>query len=108
MKKKFLSFTKSMEAFKASISLRKTIILLVITTILLLGYVWTRTKAVELSYKYAKLSLRERSLIDQNHKLRLEVASLKSPARLTSISKKELKLKRTPQKNKIFVKWGSK
>jgi len=86
------------------ISLRKTVILLIITTILLIGYVWTRIKAIELTYIYTKLCSQERILLEQNYKLRLEIASLKSPERLTSLALKKLNFKKNLNMNKIFVK----
>jgi len=86
------------------ISLNKTIILLILTTALLLGYVWTRIKAIELTYKYSELSVREMAVIEKNHKLRLELASLKSPDRLTNIALNQLNLSRTPPENKVFIK----
>jgi len=85
------------------ISLKKTIILLVITSSLLLGYVWTRLKAIELTYRYSILSTRERALMERNYKLRLEASSLKSPMHLTNLAFKKLNFIKTQRENKIFI-----
>jgi cell division protein FtsL len=86
------------------ISINKTILLLIVTTVLLIGYVWTRIKAIELTYKYSELSVKEMAIIEKNHKLRLELASLISPSRLTDIAVKKLSLSRTPSERKIYMK----
>lgn len=91
-------------AKKNIISLRKTIALLIITAILLIAYVWTRLKAIELSYKYSKLSMQERSLIQKNSQLRLELASLKAPERLTKLALKKFNFIKTPSENKFYIK----
>lgn len=55
-----------------------------------LFYVWSRLKTVNLSYDISRQTQLQRDLIQQNKRLNLEVATLKSPDRIEKIARKEL------------------
>lgn len=61
-----------------------------------LFHVWVRVQVVETGYQIRSLSARLEELKGEQHTLRLESATLKSPARLEEVSR-QLGLKRPPQ-----------
>lgn len=85
------------------LTLRRMIILLVVTTVFLIIYVWTRVKTVELSLKYSSLVKQERELLEEQSRLRLEIASLKSADKLTEIAISKLGFKKESNAQKIYV-----
>jgi cell division protein FtsL len=75
---------------------RKTgtwIILLIICLVELLAYTWFRVQHVRTGYEIGKLTAENSRLKEQRNILRVEIARLKSPARLVRIAD-ELGLKR--------------
>ena len=75
---------------------RKTgvwIILLIICLVELLAYTWFRVQYVRTGYEIGELTGENRRLKEQRNILRVEMARLKSPARLVRIAG-ELGLKR--------------
>ncbi|MCA9667297.1 MAG: cell division protein FtsL [Myxococcales bacterium] len=49
--------------------------------------VWTNLRAIELGYEISKLTKKRRSLLEANRRLRIEVALLKSPARIGRLAR---------------------
>lgn len=67
-----------------------------------LFYVWTRVQVVETGYQIRHLMTQAEELKGQNHALRVEVATLKSPVRLDVIAL-NLGLKRPPEKQVTMI-----
>ena len=66
---------------------------MVVVSGLAISHVWTRLKAIEYGYKISKAAKRRARLLELNRRLRIEVALLKSPARITRIATEELGLR---------------
>ena len=78
----------------------KTIILVVIISILSIGYVRIKVEHVKIGYAISKNNKLEKSLIQERQKLRADFMKLKSPERLELIADK-LGFK-FPTQNDIF------
>jgi cell division protein FtsL len=55
-----------------------------------LFYVWSRVQVIQLGYEISNAMKQERALTETNKKLRLEIATLKSYARIEKIAAEEL------------------
>jgi cell division protein FtsL len=84
-------------------SLRRVMVLLVIVASLLL-YVGGKVKIVQLGYQLEALEKEKRDLERENRALRIESASLSSPARIEEIALKRLGMVRIAKENLIVVK----
>jgi cell division protein FtsL len=67
-----------------------------------LFYVWAHHQVISLSYEISKASQEEQNLVQVNKKLRLELASLKSPKRIENMAVKDLGLV-NPQKEQLII-----
>lgn len=67
-----------------------------------LFYVWAHHQVISLGYEISKASQDEQLLLQENKKLRLELAALKSPSRIESLALKELGF-RNPQKEQLII-----
>jgi len=67
-----------------------------------LFYVWAHHQVISLGYEISKASQEEQLLDQENKKLRLELAALKSPSRIESMALKELGF-RNPQKEQLII-----
>lgn len=76
---------------------------LVIVAALLL-YVGGKVKIVQLGYQIEALEQEKRDLERENRSLRIEAASLSSPARIEDIALKRLGMVRIARENQIVVK----
>ncbi len=85
---------------------RQLLILVIIMAFLALGfslfYVWANQQKVSLGYEISRLSQEEQALIEENKKLRLELAVLKSPDRLEKKALQELGFV-APQNGQIII-----
>jgi cell division protein FtsL len=72
----------------------------VVATSAAICQVWTRLRAIDFGYKISQASKENALLREQNKRLRLEVALLKNPARITQIATTELHLQ-PPQPEQI-------
>jgi cell division protein FtsL len=84
-------------------SLRRAMVVLVIVAALLL-YVGGKVKIVQLGYQIEALEKEKRDLERENRALRIEAASLSSPARIEDIALKRLGMVRIAKENLIVVK----
>ncbi|MBF0491916.1 MAG: cell division protein FtsL [Deltaproteobacteria bacterium] len=66
-----------------------------------LFYIWSRIQIVNLGYSINREITLKEQLQDENKRLSLEVASLKSPIRLENMAKNELKMD-LPQKSQVL------
>jgi len=55
--------------------------------------VWTRLRAIDYGYKLSKASRLNAELLEANRRLRLEIATLTSPARIARLAEGELGLR---------------
>lgn len=67
-----------------------------------IGYVWSNFERTQIGYDLSKLKKEEMALREINRKLRLELATLKSPQYLETIATKKLGL-RQPTLEQIIV-----
>ena len=82
--------------------LKESALFVAIGFLFALFYVWTRVQVVETGYQIRHLATQAEELKGQNHALRVEVATLKSPVRLDAVAL-ELGLKRPPEKQVMMI-----
>lgn len=58
--------------------------------VLSIFYIWSRIQIVEYGYSINDLTLKQEKLIEENKKLKVEVATLKSPERIEKIAQEKL------------------
>jgi cell division protein FtsL len=98
---------------KGSKTKKKTIgiksnLLLLITFLLLfliggsLFYVWSRIQVIQLGYEISNALKVERALTEENKKLRLGIATLKSYARIEKVAVEELRMAK-PKPEQVIV-----
>ncbi len=80
------------------------IILLALLTLLSLFHVWSRVKVVDLNLQIAEGNRLLKQLRQEKNMLRLEVASLKNPARIEALAKGELGMDLPTDQQVIIVK----
>jgi len=56
--------------------------------LLVMTYAWQHFKAIEYGYKNEALRIQRDGMVEQNHALRLEEASLRDPERIDSLARK--------------------
>lgn len=78
------------------------IILLAIFVPGVLFYIWVHFQMVSLSYDIARTQKQKRELMEINKKLRIQLASLKSPERIERIALTKLGLK-PPAKGQLEI-----
>jgi cell division protein FtsL len=67
-----------------------------------LFYVWSHHQIISLGYETSAAAQEERELLQENKKLRLELAELKAPGRIERIAARDLGLV-TPQKEQLII-----
>lgn len=77
------------------------LVMLVLTGISLF-HVWSRVRVVELSLQVAEMRRRMTEVQQENNRLRLEAASLKTPARIESVARGELEMQH-PDDSQVVV-----
>ncbi|OPY13197.1 MAG: Cell division protein FtsL [Syntrophus sp. PtaB.Bin138] len=80
------------------------IILLALLTLLSLFHVWSRVKVVDLNLQITEGNRLVKQLQQEKNMLRLEVASLKNPARIEALAKGELGMDLPTDQQVIIVK----
>jgi cell division protein FtsL len=86
----------------------KSNLLLLFTLLLLfliggsLFYVWSRIQVIQLGYEISNALKAERTLTEENKKLRLEIATLKSYARIEKVAVEELRMAK-PKPEQVIV-----
>jgi cell division protein FtsL len=78
----------------------------VLLTLLFIGgslfYVWSRIQVIRLGYEISDVLKKERGLTEANKKFRLEIATLKSYARIEKIAIEELRMAK-PKPDQVIV-----
>jgi cell division protein FtsL len=67
-----------------------------------LSYVWSHHQIIALGYEASQAAREEQELLQENKRLRLELAALKSPARIERMASRDLGLG-TPQKEQLII-----
>ena len=67
-----------------------------------LFYVWSRVQVIRLGYEISNALKQERALTETNKKLRLEIATLKSYARIEKFATEELRMAE-PRPEQVIV-----
>ena len=67
-----------------------------------LFYVWSRIQVIQLGYEISKALKEERALTEANKTLRLEIATLKSYARIEKFALEELSMSK-PKPDQVIV-----
>jgi cell division protein FtsL len=82
------------------------LILLTLLILFLTGgalfYVWSRIQVIQLGYEISDVLKEERRLTEANKKLRLEIATLKSCARIEKFAAEELRMVK-PKPEQVIV-----
>ncbi|MGA7826062.1 MAG: cell division protein FtsL [Geobacteraceae bacterium] len=80
------------------------ITLLTLLTLLSLFHVWSRVKVVDLNMEITQATNQFKDLLQEKNQLRLEVASLKNPARIEALAKGDLGMALPSEQQVILVK----
>lgn len=88
--KKQAAYTK--EDFLKTRLIFRLVFLIALVAILSLFYIWSQVQIVQYGYEINLLKLKQRRLLEENKKVKLEVSSLKSPTRLEKIAREKLKM----------------
>ncbi len=84
----------------------KTLLFFMLLLCFLIGgslfYVWSRIQVIQLGYEISRALKAERSLAEENKKLRLEIATLKSYARIEKVATEELRMTK-PRPEQVIV-----
>jgi len=67
-----------------------------------LFYVWSRIQVIQLGYEISNALKQERALTEENKKLRVEIATLKSYARIEKLAVEELRMAK-PKPDQVIV-----
>ncbi|HWU39554.1 MAG TPA: cell division protein FtsL [Candidatus Acidoferrum sp.] len=67
-----------------------------------LFYVWSQHQIISLRYETSEAAREEQALLQENKRLRLELASLKAPGRIERMAQHELGLV-APQKEQLII-----
>jgi|SRR3990167_9987325 len=94
------AYTK--EDFLKTRFLFRILFLVAFMAILSLFYIWSRIQIVQYGYDINALRGRHRQLVEENKKLNVEVATLKSPGRISRIAREKLKMQ-MPKPEQIKV-----
>jgi cell division protein FtsL len=84
----------------------KFVLLFTLLLLFLIGgslfYVWSRIQVIQLGYEISNALKVERTLTEENKKLRLEIATLKSYARIEKVAVEELRMGK-PKPEQVIV-----
>ncbi len=92
------AYTK--EDFLKTRLLFKILFLVAFMAILSLFYIWSRVQIVQYGYEINELRGKHQVLTEQNKKLKVEVATLKSPQRIETLAVEKLKMQ-SPKQEQI-------
>jgi cell division protein FtsL len=88
------------------VAVKSNLLLLTLFILFLIGgslfYVWSRIQVIQLGYEISNALKEERGIALANKKLRLEIATLKSYARIEKIAMEELRMGK-PKADQVIV-----
>ncbi len=77
--------------------------LLVLVAVALV-YVWSHLHNTQLKYRIAEEMTVRENLLEENRRLKVEIATLKSPQRIESIAREKLKLQYPEREQVVLIK----
>ena len=80
------------------------ILSLLVLVAVALVYVWSHLHNTQLKYQIAEEMTVRDSLIEENRRLKVEIATLKSPQRIESIARDKLKLQYPEREQVVLIK----
>ncbi len=85
---------------------RNLIFVVLVVALVFIGcclfYVWSQHQIISLGYETSEAAREEQTLLQENKRLRLELASLKAPGRIERMAQHELGLV-APQKEQLII-----
>lgn len=95
------AFTK-IDLFKTRFFL-KLAVLVGFIVLLCLFYVWSRVQVVQMSYEINRHKQMQNELVEENKRLRMEIAAIQSPQSLVNIATGKLKMGLPQKKDLVHV-----
>ncbi|MBW2598668.1 MAG: cell division protein FtsL [Deltaproteobacteria bacterium] len=89
---------------KGGVKLFRLILIALIFMAITLVYVWFRIGITKIDYRIAEEMHCRDSLLEENRKLKVEIATLKSPRRIESIARTKLGMRYPERDQVIFLK----
>ncbi len=85
---------------------RNLIFVVLVATLVFIGsslfYVWSHHQIISLGYETSQASQEEQAFLQENKRLRLELAALKAPSRIEKMAQQQLGLG-IPQKEQLII-----
>jgi cell division protein FtsL len=79
-------------------------VVMVLLTVVSIFHVWSRVKVIDVNLQIASISKEIRDLEQEQNRLRLEVASLKTPGRIEALAKGDLGMALPSDQQVVIVK----
>jgi cell division protein FtsL len=79
-------------------------VVMVLLTLVSIFHVWSRVKVVDMNLKIAEINRDIREQEQEHNRLKLEVASLRTPARIEALAKGELGMALPTEQQVVIVK----
>ncbi len=89
---------------KGGLKLSRLIFVALVFMAITLVYVWLRISITNIDYRIAEEMHRRDSLLEENGRLKVEIATLKSPRRIESIARTKLGMNYPEREQVIFLK----
>jgi len=80
------------------------ILALLVLVAVALVYVWSHLHNTQLKYRIAEEMTVRENLLEENRRLKVEIATLKSPQRIESIAREKLKLQYPEREQVVLIK----
>jgi cell division protein FtsL len=88
----------------SSLKLSALIVVSLVLMILALAYVWSHIHMTQMEYRIATEISKKEALLEEQRKLKLEYATLKSPRRIESIARNNLQMTYPDREQVISIK----
>ncbi len=79
-------------------------VVMVLLTLVSIFHVWSRAKVIDLNLQWSELSGQFKEAQQEHNRLKLEVASLKTPARIEALAKGELGMALPTDQQVVIIK----
>ncbi len=79
-------------------------VVMVLLTMVSIFHVWSRVKVIDMNLQIAEISREVKTQEQERNRLKLEVASLKTPARIESLARGDLGMALPTQQQVVIVK----
>ncbi len=88
----------------AGLRISTFILSLLVLVAVALVYVWSHLHNTQLKYRIAEEMTVRENLLEENRRLKVEIATLKSPQRIESIAREKLKLQYPEREQVVLIK----